>query len=210
MTIEYGDPRVPDSFWDKVHTIPETDCWGWTGAHKKVQEGDGRGRAIALVHPSRQKVTTLLIYMAEKFHGLDRNTHKALRTCDDIGCANPNHVRVFLKGQCVIDPENHGTDRYRNGQCKACRAKVDAARPRDSKAAMARAYRARLKAEGTERTDVARKKLNTVSVSARGKAQTLKQRREAAGLTVFGDKPPEKKWRPAGWSAEPNTASRSA
>lgn len=196
--IEYGDTRVPESFWEKVHTVPGTDCWVWTGALKKETV---RSNKIAIIHPNRQRVTTLLVYMGEVFYNLNREKQKAMRSCDDATCANPNHVQIFLKGQCTVVPE-HGVDRYRNGQCKKCRALVDKARVRDNKTIVAKKKEEKQSPVRKQRVSASASRTST-RMRVVSKATLEKERKKALGLSVFGDVAPEKPWRPEGWAPEP-------
>ena len=39
-TVNFGDPRLPDRFWDKVQPCPMSGCWIWVGSTSRGGYGN--------------------------------------------------------------------------------------------------------------------------------------------------------------------------
>lgn len=83
ITMDYGDTRLPERFWDKVVPEPMSGCWLWTGA--TLQNGYGQiawGSKVVGVHRLMCTVT----------YGFPSTGKEARHTCDIRCCVNPDHV----------------------------------------------------------------------------------------------------------------------
>lgn len=169
MTIDYGDYRLPDRFWDKVHTVPETSCWVWTGAIKK----EGGNPTYTL---DRRVTTVLQVYFRIFFPRVDRDKHRPRLECGVNDCVNPNHVIILEKGICN---RGHNARKEKGGGCAQCKHDW---------------YLKRRKGSGQRRPSKNEIAGKTVVTSPTDKPE----------LSVFGDKKPDKLWRPPGWSEQPS------
>lgn len=90
-TLVFGDPRLPERFWDKLIPEPNSGCWLWIGSLTS------RGYGSFYLSPTRtgvaHKMTHKLVYpRLPRFRG--RRTvvdHK----CRTRSCANPEHGRAL-------------------------------------------------------------------------------------------------------------------
>lgn len=85
--VEFGDPRLPDRFWDKIG-IGDTDCWLWIAA--KQQGGYGQ---------FRWKGQTLGAYRVA-YEALVAPIPGGLK-CDHLcrvrACVNPAHIEIVTR-----------------------------------------------------------------------------------------------------------------
>jgi hypothetical protein len=83
VQVAWGDPRLPDRFWNKVSPCPMTGCWHWTDVRPifEFHEAGKRGRTSA----------KQLAY--EALHGHRGDCKKMVSTCRVTGCVNPDHLR---------------------------------------------------------------------------------------------------------------------
>ena len=80
-TIQIGDRRLPERFWDKVIPVPESGCWFWLGAISGGPQFrwkvDGRWKVVG--------VKRLLFELA---HG--PTSADAIGGCN-VACVHPDH-----------------------------------------------------------------------------------------------------------------------
>lgn len=85
--VEYGDTRLPDSFWDRVHPEPNTGCWLWSGGTD--QHGYGRCRISGVLKRCHQwtygPVPVGLV--------LDHYV------CQTPACCNPDHLEPVTQAE---------------------------------------------------------------------------------------------------------------
>lgn len=84
-TATYGDVRLPDRFWSKVHPCPITGCWLWGGGLNRANEGYGK-----YLHDGRKALAHRVSYAA-----LEQPIAAALQIdhlCRQPCCVNPEHL----------------------------------------------------------------------------------------------------------------------
>jgi hypothetical protein len=93
--MSFGDPRLPERFWDKVYPCPITGCWFWAASK------DGSGYGMFGVAASRCRRAHLVIYAAINGEpsGLqvDHTCHypsscRGGVACPHRSCVNPEHL----------------------------------------------------------------------------------------------------------------------
>lgn len=95
---DYGDPRLPARFWEKVD--PSSGCWMWTGAI-------GKGYPSFYAHDSASRAANLIAYSA--LIG-DVRPGWLRSTCREKLCVNPAHRRL-LPGFNAGEPRLDYSDR---------------------------------------------------------------------------------------------------
>lgn len=85
--MNFGDERIPDRVWDKLHPEPNTGCWLWSGAASE----DGYGcssRPLPGQKTMARPVHRWLLEMATGELGVQaRHVH-----CRQPRCCNPDHL----------------------------------------------------------------------------------------------------------------------
>lgn len=77
------DPRLPERFWSKVMTEPNSGCWLWLG------HVDNKGYGKYKHHGK-----------AERAHRLTRRFRKtADHKCQNTSCVNPDHLQDVSRAQ---------------------------------------------------------------------------------------------------------------
>lgn len=89
-------PPLPDRFWSKVQVLGPHDCWEWTAAVRRKDEGYGAfwmdGR-----HQPASKVAWILT------HGDLPVGLQVLHRCDNPPCCNPAHLFIGTSQQNNAD-----------------------------------------------------------------------------------------------------------
>ena len=172
--IEFGDPRLPVTFWAKVMIVPG-GCWIWTGSITVDGYGQwgGRDRRSGLAH--RHLFLTLVGPASE---GIDHLCHSRVidlcpggRACLHRRCVNPAHLESTTisenvsrglgpsalnarKDECIsghpFDAANTYWPKRGGRQCRACRAN----RERERTAKKSSAWHARQNARRSARRRV--------------------------------------------------------
>lgn len=130
----FGDPRLPESFWDKV-SVADSGCWNWHGYIDKA--GYCRVRHDGRTIGAYRRAYTALI--AEIAKGLVCD-----HLCRNRWCCNPAHIEPvtnlenIMRGECYLSskkrsartthcPKGHEytdkntrTDPRGYRSCKAC------------------------------------------------------------------------------------------
>ena len=149
VKIVFGDPRLPERFWEKVEPDPNGGCWLWVAGRNSAGYGQlASGKTKVLAHRLAYQALVSDIPISLQCDHLCRN----------IGCVYPGHVELVtpventrrgngglrnrVKTHCPRGHEysegntySHGGSRY----CRSCQRKAS----RESKARM----RARLKGD---------------------------------------------------------------
>ena len=99
-TLDYGDPRLPERFWDKVIPEPMSGCWLWLAA----TDVGGYG-----VVGCRGKLVKAHRWMCAVVHGEPLPGDQTRHTCDTRSCVNPDHL---LWGT----PQDNTDDMIRRGR----------------------------------------------------------------------------------------------
>lgn len=89
--MNYGDPRLPDDFWQKISPEPNSGCWLWDGNISRTAgfNSEQRGTLIRnkrVMFAHRYAYTNLV-------RPLTRHEN-LFRTCGITECCNPLHQRV--------------------------------------------------------------------------------------------------------------------
>ena len=115
-TIESGDPRLPERFWDKVYPCPITGCWIWAGASRKPG-------AHGSFHYEGQ--TRPVSYILAKLKGLewDPKQFGPVLVCGNNWCSHPEHVS--LRDLWLCHNGHRKTKRGRGTTCPECRRNWD-------------------------------------------------------------------------------------
>lgn len=92
--VNYGDSRLPVSFWESVSPEPNSGCWLWTGNTKVARGKRGEIRGT-LIRNGQQEFTHRYAYKAlvrdlTQFENL-------FHTCGVSECCNPAHQRTSQK-----------------------------------------------------------------------------------------------------------------
>lgn len=138
MTMQWGDSRLPDKFWERVVPEPMNGCWLWVGGQTSAGYG---------TYKSSTSHRTLFAALnpGTDMAGLDVD-HICMVRC----CANPQHLRLVTRAenlrcsnsvsavnaratQCPSGHEYNYENTYRNPrngdrQCRTCRAIHDKSR----------------------------------------------------------------------------------
>lgn len=169
--LEFGDTRLPDRFWDKVHPEPSSGCWLWDGGL------NSKSRHPYFCYESR--IFTVHKFISERFMGMTEKERSFL-SCDNKLCVNPKHIVIQDKNICI---RGHNGPRDSFGNCKPCKnekRRLERQMPhnKEKRRVWERDYYRRRKEDGYVRV-----------------------RTRSSDVSVFGDKPPEQPWRPnaPGW-----------
>jgi hypothetical protein len=132
--MNYGDPRLPDRYWDKVVPVPESGCWLWIGALPS-------GPQIRWKVDGAHKTLSAKRVAFEAVHG--PQSAPAIGGCIDA-CVCPDHMIAGTTSEITIRVAarrprgpmcRYGHERevvgyyitYENGRavhhCRACHAK---------------------------------------------------------------------------------------
>lgn len=103
--VQFGDPRLPTRFWNKVAT-PPSGCWIWTGS--KNDWGYGNLRFDGGVRYAHRVAREVLV-------GPIPDGLFILHACDTPSCVNPDHLKVGTQGknlqECVERGRNYWASR---------------------------------------------------------------------------------------------------
>ena len=187
MTIEFGDTRLPKTFWQRCEFEAPTGCWLWTGSMK-----DQPGRKYKypnFYYNKRMRVVKQVL--AEVFiPDYDREKWQPVLTCENDCCVNPNHLTLKDRTIC-----NRGHQKKPNQmQCLEC------------KSITSKVHHTQNPERGAKPKEP--KKTKAATEVGGWKAKNTKKRRPAKskpieGFTVFGDEDTARDvWRPPGWSKE--------
>lgn len=98
VDVSYGDPRLPQRYWDKVYPCPISGCWLWGGSHK--ERGYGQFRL-----ENRPWMTHRLMFSIAHGYLPKMVCHR----CDTPACVNPDHL---FPGDAIIN----NADMYQKGR----------------------------------------------------------------------------------------------
>jgi hypothetical protein len=95
MTVLFGDPRMPERFWNKVDVNYETGCWEWTGSRNE----NGYGLYVVSSKPKKQQGAHRAAFMALRF---DPEELVCDHLCRVRHCVNPNHIRAVTSKENIL------------------------------------------------------------------------------------------------------------
>lgn len=98
MMIEYGDPQLPDRYWEKVYPCPITGCWLWGAAVDKDGYGLFRVTGVGTRRAHRVSREVLVGPITEE------TLNHACRTPP---CVNPNLGHAH-EPMSMGDNQRHG------------------------------------------------------------------------------------------------------
>lgn len=81
---KYGDPRLPERFWDKISLDPDTGCWIWAGS--VCNNGFGQYKLHGRLYAAHKVAYNALV--GEMMSG------RMSQTCSLKACCNPRHQRL--------------------------------------------------------------------------------------------------------------------
>lgn len=129
IQAQYGDPRLPDRYWDKVYPEPNTGCWLW-GDYAASKFGHGQFR------PGGRKPKVMAYrYSYEKLVAPIAAGLFVDHLCRTPACVNPDHLEpvtpavntrrgAAARTRCLRDheftPENTRRDNRGWRLCKTC------------------------------------------------------------------------------------------
>lgn len=126
--VNWGDCRLPETFWEHVQPCPMSGCWFWTGQQNR------NGRAMCFAAQGRRHNVRRLVWAALVSPLPD--TTRLLSRCD-AECCNPQHLapstmlvdgelfrsckscRSLRPHQDFIGPSGH-----QRGACKSCLSRL--------------------------------------------------------------------------------------
>jgi hypothetical protein len=89
-SYEFGDPRLPERFWEKVSVCEESGCWLWTGA--TTRRGYGLFRWQRKTVKSHRLIYSLMVAPVSARLEIDHQCHQR-------ACSNPTHLRLATHQQ---------------------------------------------------------------------------------------------------------------
>ena len=112
--MDYGDPRLPDRFWDKVQVVAEAStypgpCWVWTGAKR------GRYGAVWVRDRSKMVATHRWIF---EVRGVPLEDLVPDHLCRVVLCCNPAHLEPVTNYENFARGNAPGAKALRSGECK--------------------------------------------------------------------------------------------
>lgn len=123
--VDYGDPRLPERFWAKVHPCPITGCWRWCAS----SNGRGYGQYFLGKINGRKRLTTAHRAMWIAMVGdpgplvVDHQCHnwdlscRLTVTCPHRACVRLDHLRAVTQAVNLTDGHTPQGDRLRTGTC---------------------------------------------------------------------------------------------
>lgn len=85
-SLDFGDTRLPERFWDRVFPEPNTGCWLWGGSTAKSGYGafhvPGTYSGVITSHRA--------MMLAVDPEGIDECV---MHLCDVRACVNPDHLK---------------------------------------------------------------------------------------------------------------------
>lgn len=93
MDVAFGDSRLPERFWDKVHPEPNTGCWLWAGSSRGLGYGGFRFRG-RIVFAHRVMYEELIGPVGA---GLDLD-----HLCRQRMCVSPAHLEPVSRRENVM------------------------------------------------------------------------------------------------------------
>lgn len=81
MSIVFGDPRMPQRFWNKI-SVSESGCWEWQAAKKS---GYGYYKSSGKTGRAHRIAYAILVAPIPDSLVCDH-------LCENKGCVNPNHI----------------------------------------------------------------------------------------------------------------------
>lgn len=114
--MDFGDPRLPQRFWDKVEVDSESGCWMWTGYCDK----DDYPRFSVQIRPGKSRHVLAHRYLYMKARGLDYFTDLDDMDIHHVRCRNRPCVREEHLGQQdrIAHRRHHGKMKnYAAGAC---------------------------------------------------------------------------------------------
>ena len=106
--IAFGDPRVPEPFWDKIEPEPNSGCWLWTAAVK-----DG-GYGITC-YPGTKRTVLAHRFLWLRTRGPLAPGLELDHLCRVTCCVNPAHLEPvthrtnMLRSECFIGERARAT-----------------------------------------------------------------------------------------------------
>lgn len=105
--MDYGDPRLPDRFWDKVYPCPVTGCWLWGAAHHDTLP---YGIWRVAERNERAHVSLFLAAGGE----INAAAPHVLHSCDQPPCVRPEHLRSGTPTENSADAKQRNRMRLGN------------------------------------------------------------------------------------------------
>lgn len=112
---DYGDPRLPQRFWDKVYPCPITGCWLWGAAHST----NGYGKFM-LPNGSRAVPGSRRIGYSHRvaYSALVGPIEQILdHLCRQRSCCNPLHLEDVSHQVNLLRGETLNAEQVRRTHC---------------------------------------------------------------------------------------------
>lgn len=90
--LNYGDPRLPESFWKRVSPEPNTGCWLWDGSVVERPEGN-----IGVHYPNKRLETIHRYAFRTLVAELGEDRKLTSPACGVSECCNPDHRSVTVQ-----------------------------------------------------------------------------------------------------------------
>lgn len=104
--MDFGDPRIPDRIWDKLHPEPNTGCWLWSGA---ASEDDyGTTARYSRVEGKKSRNGMVHRWLLEVDTGKVGVQARHVR-CRQPRCCNPDHLAWGSNSDNQKDSVRDGT-----------------------------------------------------------------------------------------------------
>lgn len=118
-SLDFGDTRLPERFWDRVFPEPNTGCWLWGGAEdRKFIRARGTYDAYGIYrHEGRTRRAHVVIaeVVGFRIEGWD-----VRHLCHSRSCVNPDHLVAGSRSQNMQDAKREGTTRNQFSYATHC------------------------------------------------------------------------------------------
>lgn len=114
MSIDFGDTRLPERFWDKVFPEPNSGCWLWSGSIDST--GAGQIQDWTRRSPLRSYIAIARVAFVD-FSDFPLVCH----ICDVRECCNPDHLYMGTSKDNAQDMVRRGRENPHGRKLATCK-----------------------------------------------------------------------------------------